>query len=127
MWVVVIRMEYPRYRNSTKTQLMVIKMSTLRRQQKQNDFICGLFPQYCLPFPFPFFESLDGAKIVDAMLLRTVRGVDGILPPKMSLLPPPGGLSTLENKKKRNRLVITALEKNYQTLLKRKESTNKLK
>lgn len=34
----------------------------------------------------------------DTMLLRTVRGVDGILPPKMSLLPPPGGLRTLQRK-----------------------------
>lgn len=30
------------------------------------------------------------------MLLRTLRGVDGALPPKMSLVPPPGGRSTLK-------------------------------
>lgn len=45
--------------------------------------------------PFPFFASQVGAKIFDIMLLRTERGVDGKLPPKMSLLPPPGGLRTL--------------------------------
>lgn len=30
----------------------------------------------------------------------TERGVDGMSPPKMSLLPPPGGFSTLEDRKK---------------------------
>lgn len=50
---------------------------------------------YYLPVPFPFLTSVAGAKMFDAMLLRTVRGVDGKLPPKISLLPPPGGLRTL--------------------------------
>lgn len=48
--------------------------------------------------PLPFFKSRDGPKIFDAMLLRTERGVDGKLPPKMSLLPPPGGFRTLQRK-----------------------------
>lgn len=57
--------------------------------------------------PLPFFKSLDAPKIFDAIvLLRTERGVDGKLPPKMSLLPPPGGFKTLEKykwmKKKRH-------------------------
>lgn len=42
----------------------------------------------------------------DAMLLRTVRGVDGKLPPKISLLPPPGGLRTLWKKKKSQLLIL---------------------
>lgn len=47
--------------------------------------------------PLPFLKSFDGPKIFDAILLRTERGVDGKLPPKMSLLPPPGGFKTLKN------------------------------
>lgn len=49
--------------------------------------------------PFPFLVSLAGAKMVDAILLRTLRGVDGTLPPKMSLVGPPGGLRTLQKKR----------------------------
>lgn len=37
----------------------------------------------------------------DAMLLRTERGVDGKLPPKMSLLPPPGGFRTLKEQEEK--------------------------
>lgn len=51
--------------------------------------------------PFPFFASLVGPKIFDAMLLRTERGVDGKLPPKMSLLPPPGGFRTLKEQEEK--------------------------
>lgn len=35
----------------------------------------------------------------EAMLFLTERGVDGVLPPKMSLLPPPGAFKTLRNAK----------------------------
>lgn len=55
---------------------------------------------FCLPFPF---LASAAPKIFEAMLLRTLRGVDGALPPKMSLVPPPGGRSTLQINKKRNR------------------------
>lgn len=51
----------------------------------------------CLPFPF---LASAAPKRFEAMLLRTLRGVDGVLPPKMSLVPPPGGRSTLEIKEK---------------------------
>lgn len=59
-----------------------------------DECLCMVFFVCAKYLPLPFFIS-GGAKIFDAMLLRTVRGVDGKLPPKMSLLPPPGGLRTL--------------------------------
>lgn len=66
---------------------------TIRGQKKKKNEKNTLYN-----LPFPFLASWVGPKMFDAMLLRTVRGVDGRLPPKMSLLPPPGGLRTLQNK-----------------------------
>lgn len=51
--------------------------------------------------PFPFLTSLGVAKILDAMLFLIERGVLGTLPPNKSLLPPPGGFKTLQEKKKK--------------------------
>lgn len=58
----------------------------------------------------PFFKSLDAPKIFDAILLRTERGVDGKLPPKMSLLPPPGGFRTLKNTNKNEEKLVKDLQ-----------------
>lgn len=69
-------------------------------KQNKNMIELNLKAQKC-HLPLPFFKSFDGPKIFDAILLRTERGVDGKLPPKMSLLPPPGGLRTLKKYEKR--------------------------
>lgn len=44
--------------------------------------------------PLTGFDS-GPEKIFEAMRLRMERGVDGASPPKMSLVPPPGGFNTL--------------------------------
>ena len=47
--------------------------------------------------PFPFLASADGeVKMFEAMWFRAERGVFGTPAPKLSLLPPPGGFSTLK-------------------------------
>lgn len=58
----------------------------------------------CLPFPF---LASAAPNRFEAMLLRTLRGVDGVLPPKMSLVPPPGGRSTLQINEKKMKNIET--------------------
>lgn len=51
----------------------------------------------------PFLLAGSGAaKILDCMRFFTLRGVCWLSPPKMSLLPPPGGFRTLKRNKKKH-------------------------
>lgn len=50
-----------------------------------------------LYIPFTGFDS-GAAKMFETIWLRTERGVAGAVPPKMSLVPPPGGFNTLKKK-----------------------------